>query len=345
MPLYSADNYINVTVVDGLTFVGRYASDGSLNVIPSDGSSFVGIHHPSGAMYVTVNESDTPYSRYAADGSIYVTETGLNNGALKINVVSGTFGFDPADLTLRIWLDPSDLSTMWQDVARTTPVTADGQLVASIFNKGTLGDYFIQATVAARPIYRTSGGLHWLEFDGVDDILVNSIIWNDVFATAGTSNVHTAVLGAQYDTINTNAATTVPYNNDGWVTDNTSGNQSHGIGRSGGPTVGVGGRILLSSYYTLEDTYTLGTPFIVTSHHASGTHTVRVNSVGSAGTDQVQAVTNQQLSGGALAVGKNYGGTTWSQGKFFGYIATAADLSSDLNNLRTYMAAKSGVTL
>ena len=69
------------------------------------------------------------------------------------------------------WWDPSDLSTLWQDTAATIPVTTDGQAVARINDKAGRGNHLTQATVAARPVYRTSGGLHWLEFDGLGDCL------------------------------------------------------------------------------------------------------------------------------------------------------------------------------
>jgi hypothetical protein len=37
------------------------------------------------------------------------------------------------------------------------------------------GKHLLQATASKRPIYRTSGGHHWLEFDGGDDYLQASI--------------------------------------------------------------------------------------------------------------------------------------------------------------------------
>jgi hypothetical protein len=57
---------------------------------------------------------------------------------------------------------------LWQDTARTTPVTADGDPVASWALRGAAGSviYATQATAGNRPIYKTAGGLHWLEFDG-----------------------------------------------------------------------------------------------------------------------------------------------------------------------------------
>jgi hypothetical protein len=68
-----------------------------------------------------------------------------------------------------IWLDPSDLSTVFTDTAGTTPATV-GQAVARINDKSGRGNHATQATTARRPILRQdSGGLYYLEFDGVDD--------------------------------------------------------------------------------------------------------------------------------------------------------------------------------
>ena len=69
------------------------------------------------------------------------------------------------------WYDPSDLSTLYQDSAATTPVASDGDPVGRMEDKSGNGNHATQATSAARPVYRTDGTLHWLEFDGVDDFL------------------------------------------------------------------------------------------------------------------------------------------------------------------------------
>ena len=50
-----------------------------------------------------------------------------------------------------IWLDPSDMSTMFQDAAGTTPVTAVEQPVGKILDKSGRGNHFSQATSTARP--------------------------------------------------------------------------------------------------------------------------------------------------------------------------------------------------
>ena len=80
--------------------------------------------------------------------------------------------FSPAQVVgLSAWYDPSDLTTLFQDVAMTVPVTAAGQSVAAMRDKSGQGRHLTQPTVGKRPIFRTSGTVHWLETDGVDDEL------------------------------------------------------------------------------------------------------------------------------------------------------------------------------
>ncbi len=74
--------------------------------------------------------------------------------------------FDPATLFVGftgVWLDPSDLSKMWQNLAKSTAVAADGDPVRVMIDKGgSVWEYTAPAD-ASRPLYKTSGGLHWLE--------------------------------------------------------------------------------------------------------------------------------------------------------------------------------------
>ena len=84
--------------------------------------------------------------------------------------------FDPASLFANgeqgAFYALSDLSTLFQDDAGTTPVTAPGQAVGRVLDLSGNGNHATQATAEARPVYQTDGTLHWLEFDGVDDFLV-----------------------------------------------------------------------------------------------------------------------------------------------------------------------------
>lgn len=95
--------------------------------------------------------------------------------------------FDPLTVTPYLWYDPSDLTTMFQNSNGTTAVTADGDPVGYIADKSGNGKHWIQATAAARPLYKTGGGLHWLQFDGTDDGLGVS--------TVALENAMTAIYG------------------------------------------------------------------------------------------------------------------------------------------------------
>ena len=82
--------------------------------------------------------------------------------------------FSPSSLPLAAWFDPSDLSTLFQDSAGTIPVAADGDPVGLMLDKSGNGYHLGQATAAKRPVFRQAGARHWLESDGVDDILVQA---------------------------------------------------------------------------------------------------------------------------------------------------------------------------
>lgn len=84
----------------------------------------------------------------------------------------GGAAFSPSSIDeLFVWHDPSDLTTLFQDAAMTVPVTASDDPVGAMLDKSGNGHHAIQATAGARPLYKTAGGLHWLEFDGIDDFL------------------------------------------------------------------------------------------------------------------------------------------------------------------------------
>lgn len=97
-----------------------------------------------------------------------------------INRQHDSSGYTPASLFAAgeqgAWYDPSDLSTMFQDAAGTTPVTTANQQVGLILDKSGNNNHASQPTGANRPILRQSGALWFLEFDGVNDFLVTPTI-------------------------------------------------------------------------------------------------------------------------------------------------------------------------
>ena len=92
----------------------------------------------------------------------------------------GAVPFTPASLfaggIAGAWYGPSDLSTLFQDSAGTTPVTAAGQPVGLMLDKSGNDNHAAQAISAKRPTYTEGSGLSWLAFDGVDDAMATGAI-------------------------------------------------------------------------------------------------------------------------------------------------------------------------
>ena len=69
---------------------------------------------------------------------------------------TGQMTLNPLTLFLNgeqgVWYDPSDFSTMFQDSAGTTPVTAVGQPIGKILDKSGRGNHATQATSTKRPV-------------------------------------------------------------------------------------------------------------------------------------------------------------------------------------------------
>jgi len=82
--------------------------------------------------------------------------SGLWGGASGLIAGFGGTPFSPASLFAAgeqgYWLDPSDFTTMFQDAAGATPVTATGQSVRRMLDKSGRGNHFTQANTANAPI-------------------------------------------------------------------------------------------------------------------------------------------------------------------------------------------------
>ena len=90
--------------------------------------------------------------------AIYLGTTSIVSAYLgATQVFGGASAFTPLDLfstgAQGLWLDPSDLATMFQDLASTTPVTTPGQPVGRRLDKSGRGNHATAPTLAARPIY------------------------------------------------------------------------------------------------------------------------------------------------------------------------------------------------
>lgn len=64
------------------------------------------------------------------------------------------------------WYDPTDKTTLFQDGAGTTPVTADGDTVGMMQDKSGNGNHLMQSDSALQPVFRDVNGVRWLDFGG-----------------------------------------------------------------------------------------------------------------------------------------------------------------------------------
>jgi hypothetical protein len=85
-------------------------------------------------------------------------------------------GFNPRSLFASgeqgIWLDPSDFSTLFQDEAGTTPVTAEGQAAAKVLDKSGNGNHASIAAASAPTLGALSSGSRALSFNGTSQYLL-----------------------------------------------------------------------------------------------------------------------------------------------------------------------------
>ncbi|MEN6621315.1 MAG: hypothetical protein ABFD50_07190 [Smithella sp.] len=125
---------------------------------------------------------------------VFMQHSGLS-AAVKALFSSGEQG---------VWYDPSDLSTMFQDLAGTVPVTAVGQPVGRILDKSGRGNHATQSTAASRPILEIDGnGKYYLRFDGVDDSMstsnINFTVTDKMMVFAGVRKLSDAARGIIFE--------------------------------------------------------------------------------------------------------------------------------------------------
>ena len=254
-------------------------------------------------------------------------------------------GLYPASLfaggTEGAWYDPSDLSTLFQDSAGTTPVAASGQPVGLMLDKSGNGNHAVQTTSSKRPIYTEGSGLAWLAFDGVDDAMVTGAIdftgTDKVSVFSGVRKLDDSSFGILYElSSNTNSS-----NGSLWASPGYSGRGSD----SGAFWSASGKGTALQNATTSE---TFSAPQTVVQTHlvdiSGDTITLRIN-----GTQEAQ--TSDDLGTGnfgsyPLFIGARNQSSLYFKGNLYGLIIPGkAALADEIASTEAYMAAKSGVTL
>ena len=250
------------------------------------------------------------------------------------------------------WYDPSDLTTVWQDAAGTTPATA-GDPVGRIDDKSGNGNHATQSTATARPTLQTSGGLYYLDFDGVDDYLQGP---THPFTFTGPVSFYTGFSPTStkvYSTLFSAGATT-----------SGASNQQKTMAfqySSSASIPGVNRPSFATDIWTPSGIYTSTTSPLVTgtdyvagfvisnwsTHRSSGT-TARINGGG-------QTISTYGPSDPtSLNASPTYIGvfdpvalsTSFSDANIYGMIVLDRTLTAgEIDDVEAYLAAKSGVTL
>ena len=101
----------------------------------------------------TTGTIDDRWKAYLSANAYYLPE-GLSRLLVGLNLAVGNnwlpnLLYQEGDILL--WYDPSDLTTMFQDTAGTTQVSADGQSVALHLDKGQWGGKTLSQVLAAQP--------------------------------------------------------------------------------------------------------------------------------------------------------------------------------------------------
>lgn len=235
-----------------------------------------------------------------------------------------------------VWFDPSDLSTMFQDSAGTTPVTGVGQPVGLIRDKSGRGNHASQATTTMRPLLQQDGnGNFYLSFDGVDDGLVTAALnfssTDKMTIVAGITDLSDAVFGmiAEFG-VDSQPGT--------WY-----------LGRTTLGEFNLARRASVAAQYTLTSAFPAPTSKVATAgfDFAASTEVTaqRVNGVASGSVGAADAGSGTFLTY-TLSVGRRTAATSPFTGSIYGILVRgAASSAAQIAQAERFIGAKMGIAL
>jgi len=230
-------------------------------------------------------------------------------------------GFSPLSLFASgeagAWYDPSNLSSLFQDSAGTTPVASSGDPVGLMLDKSGNDSHATQTVSDLRPTYQVdANGNGYLNFDGNDDLM-------DINPTVPSGLYHSVFAGLEVDGNGNNQAL-LSRDNSGFVPyAKLSGN---GLGT-----------------YTMFDPY--DQPPFIARFSANGMQpggvTVDVNAGQYTGANSKSATASNYYSAITTSVASQY-----LTGKIFSLlIVSRAMTEEEVSLVNHYVASKTGVEL
>lgn len=228
------------------------------------------------------------------------------------------------------WYDPSDISTLFQDTAGTTPVTSPGQGIGRISDKGGEGYHATQGTLANQSLWQTT----YSTFDGVNDS------WAIPAIDFTTTDKITVVSGIYKNSDATAqriwVTTAAPATTDGTF-------DLLAVYGGGLPQAGIGSRGVTQRAVVPVGAASPG-PYVISGIGNIGAPLAQVRSNG------VSAQTVATQGGGtygnhASSIGSVGGLNSFLNGRFYGLMIFGRLLSPDeLALCERYMAQKMGIT-
>lgn len=225
------------------------------------------------------------------------------------------------------WYDPSDFSTLYQDSAGTTPVTAVGQPVGLLKDKSGRNNHASQSTTTARPtLQQDSGGRYYLQGDGVDDSLLAA---NYTPATA-----QTVMQALAYSSLNASQ------NSYGQAGD--AGGLGLGLTSSGRYYLRYGTGSGLAALFPLSNMAAVNTPVVFSGWSDGSNLGTAIN--GDA--DSTLVAANPSGRSGLTLFAFAGGALERMSGRLYGHITIARKLGgAEMSQVKRFLAARSGVTL
>jgi hypothetical protein len=232
------------------------------------------------------------------------------------------------------WYDPSDLSSMFQDNAGAV-AAATGQPVGLIRDRSGRGNHLTQPVAASRPVLRQdAGGRHYLEFDGADDFLQSQAAGLRITGPLTLTAAFQRAAPSRWDIIMSCQTQAASINAFEWRTQNAAGDAAmHFVSANTTVAVVNSGTCVVP----------LGATRIASAIRTGSAVQFRANEQASSAAYTLVPSADENSQ---FRLGSRQGSTLFLQGRIYDALLIARALAAEeLDQLRTYQAAKAGVAL